>query len=159
METTRITLMLLLGLFTFSCSQAIDFEEERRLLLQSNELQRKAHFEGSPEILVAEMADTVHAVQRGVIREMTQPDMLKRWEDYFKRVKYSRWDDLQEPLIHISEDATLATVSVNKITISTLWDDPAAGIDTTYFAWTSEYKKQNGAWKIYKMTSTRVPKP
>ncbi len=159
METTRITLILFMGLMALSCSQAIDFEEERHLLLASNELQRKAHFEGSPEILVQEMADTVYTVQRGVIRSSTKPDMIKRWEAYFKRVKYSRWDDLQEPLIQISSDATLATVSVSKITISTLWDEPEAGIDTTYFAWTSEYKKLNGAWKIYKMTSTRIPKP
>ncbi|GAB5524059.1 MAG: hypothetical protein Roseis2KO_19310 [Roseivirga sp.] len=151
-------LMWLVMLSVLGCNAPVDSVEERRLLLASNERQKEAHFEGSPRLLLAEMADTVYTVQRGVISVATKPEMLQRWEAYFKSVKYSRWDDLREPLIHISADATQASVSVNKITVSTLIDDPAAGVDTTYFAWTSEYQKVNGAWKIYKITSTRVAK-
>ncbi len=158
MEITGKKLIGLMVLFVFGCNGQIDLEKERALLLASNERQKAAHFEGSPELLLAEMADTVYTVQRGVIRVTTKPEMLQRWEAYFKSVKYSQWDDLQEPLIHISADASQASVSVNKITVSTLVDDPAAGVDTTYFAWTSGYRKVNGAWKIYKITSTRVAK-
>lgn len=159
METTRNTLILLISLLAFSCAQPVDMEMETALLLESNELQRKAHFEGDPLMLVGEMADTVYVVQRGEIRVETKKDLLKRWEPYFKRVKYSKWDDLQEPVIHIAADASQASVSVNKITISTLFDDDTGAVDTTYFAWTSGYRKVNGVWKIYTMASTRVIKP
>lgn len=159
METTRITLILTLSLLVSSCAEPVDMEMEIALLLESNEIQRKAHFQGDPLLLVGEMDDTVYVVQRGKIRVETKKDLLKRWEPYFKRVKYSKWDDLQEPVIHIAADASQASVSVNKITVSTLFDDNTGAVDTTYFAWTSGYRKVSGVWKIYTMASTRVPKP
>lgn len=158
MEITRITLVVMSVLLTFSCSSTVDMEKERDMLLALNERQREAHFEGNPALMAQGMADTVYTVQRGNISVGTKPDMVKRWEAYFKTVKYSKWDDLQEPLIEISADGTLASMSVKKITVSTLVGDDSGAVDTTYFAWTSEYKKINGDWKIFKVTSTRVAK-
>lgn len=158
METTRITLIILLAMLTFSCNKPVDLAHERALLLASNERQREAHMNSDPSLLALGMADTVKTVQRGEIRVEAKAGMMKRWEAYFKTIEYSKWDDLQEPLIEISDDATLAWVSVKKITVSTLVDDLSQTIDTTYFAWTTGYRKIGGDWKVYSVTSTRVAK-
>jgi hypothetical protein len=158
METPGIKLIMLLLLLTFSCHQQVDMEKERLRILESNERQRRAHFEGNAGLLAQEMADTVYTVQRGDIRVETRIDMLARWKDYFEAVQYSKWDDLQPPVIHFSEDATMATLAVKKITVSRLVDNESSPIDTTFFAWTSGYKKVDGEWKIYTIASTRVPR-
>lgn len=148
----------MLAILTFSCSKSVDLEQERALLLEVNERQREAHMNSDPSLLALGMADTLRAVQRGEIRIETKSERMKRWDAYFKSIEYSQWDDLQEPLIEISEDATLAWMSVKKITVSTWVDDPSQAIDTTYFAWTTGFKKIKGDWKVYSVTSTRVAK-
>lgn len=146
-------ILLFLGLFLTACQAPADLDKERELLLLSNDNQRKAHMENDLDLLLADMADTVVTVQRGAIRLEAKSDMYERWQSYFASVKYLAWDDLEPPLIEVSKDGSLASVSVRKITIASFEDEP---IDTTYFAWTSSYKKVAGAWKIYRVTSTRV---
>lgn len=158
METSKFKPVMLLLLLTFSCHQQVEMEKERLHILESNERQRRAHFEGNAGLLAQEMADTVYTVQRGDIRVETRADMLARWKDYFQVVQYSIWDDMQPPVVHISQDATMATLAVKKITVSRLVDRESSPIDTTFFAWTSGYKKVDGVWKIYTIASTRVPK-
>ncbi len=146
-------ILLFLGLVMVSCHAPADIERDRELLLLSNENQKMAHMQNNPDLLLADMADTVVTVQRGGIRIEAKSDMYERWQNYFASVKYLAWDDLEPPQIEVSKDGSLASVSVRKITIASFENEP---IDTTYFAWTSSYKKINGVWKIYKVTSTRV---
>jgi len=144
---------LLLAIMVLSCTKTVDLEQDRALLLAANESQRKAHMENNPDLLLAGMADTVITVQRGQFRVEAKADMYGRWQDYFASVKYYAWDDLEPPVVEISKDGSLASVSVRKITIGSYEQEP---IDTTYFAWTTGYKKVDGAWKVYKVTSTRT---
>lgn len=136
-----------------ACHQSIDLSHDRELLLASNEQQRRAHMENAPGLLSAEMADTVITVQRGQYRIESRENMEVRWENYFASVKYLAWDDLEPPHIEISKDGSLASVSVRKMTIASM---NGGLIDITFFAWTTGYKKISGAWRIYKVTSTRV---
>ena len=158
MENARIKAALLISLVICSCQQPVDLDKERSLILESNNRHREAHFSGDYELMMQDMADTVFIVQRGDTRIETMDMMLKRWEAYFAVVKYSRWDDLQPPKIDISKDASMATMSVKKITVSTRETSEGLIPDTTYFAWTCMFKKIQGEWKIYSMASTRVPK-
>ena len=147
----------LLGLIVFllimGCQAPTDHARDRELLLQSNENQRRAHMENNADLLLAEMADTLTTVQRGAIRIEAKGDMYGRWQSYFASVKYLAWDDLEPPIIELANDGSLASVSVRKITIAS---SDGAPVDTTFFAWTSNYRKINGAWKIYQVTSTRM---
>ena len=131
-------------------------EEEKKLLI-SNEIQRRAHMENDASLLVSQIADTLITVQRGKVRVESNEAIKKRFESYFKTVKYLKWDDVVPPVIHISEDGTMATVIVEKITQarhleqSGDWGEPSE----THFAWAAIYQKVEGEWKITTITSTR----
>jgi hypothetical protein len=127
-------------------------------LLESNEIQRRAHMTNDAALLVGEISDTMTSVQNGKVSISTNKEVRERFESYFSTVKYSKWDDLKPPIVTISEDGKMATVVFQKLTEAVHkdengnWSEPSS----TTFAWTSLYKKINGKWKIVSNTSTRV---
>lgn len=145
-------LIIVFALALSACQEQSRLENDVNLLLASNERQRQAHMENNADLLVAEMANNVLTVQRGELKSYNQKELEARWRGYFARVKYEVWDDLEPPIINVSEDGSLASVAVRKMTVGSLDNQP---IDTTYFAWVSNYRKIKGQWKIYQMASTR----
>lgn len=142
-------LCLFLALAT-SCSQ-VDVEAERAILLQINEKQRTAHMTNDAALLVNSMADSVITVDGGNIYRSSRQQVQDRFTAYFKTVKYFKWDDMEAPVIHIAPGGTMATVSVRKEVVAESIEEPR---DTTVFAWTSVYRKEGDAWKMYSITST-----
>ncbi|KAA3623229.1 MAG: hypothetical protein DWQ02_24825 [Bacteroidetes bacterium] len=134
------------------------FETDKTALLNSNEIQRQAHMENDASLLVSQIADTLVTVQRGNVRTESNTTIKQRFEAYFKTVKYLKWDDISPPVIHISEDGTMATVIVEKITQAKHLDESGnwGEASETTFAWTSTYQKISGQWLIISVTSTRV---
>lgn len=134
------------------------FKSDYMALLKSNEIQRIAHLTNNANLLVGEIADTMISVQNGKVIYQTNEEVRNRFENYFKSVRYEKWDDLEPPLISISDDGSLATVVLQKETVGSdldqnnLWSTPSR----TVFAWTSVYRKIKGKWKIVSNTSTRI---
>ena len=141
---------LLIVLIISACSQ-IDQEREKSALLAINNEQREAHMSNDAGLLVSSMADSVISIDSGEITVVSKSDMEQRFASYFSTVKYSAWDDLVPPSISISNDGSLATMSVKKRTITS---SNGSHADTTIFAWTSAFKKVNKQWKMYSITST-----
>lgn len=128
---------------------------EQQKLLDSNKAQRIAHLENNAEMLTNELCENVCEVSGGNVRHLKRSEMLERFSQYFQAVKYYKWDDLEEPIITVSPDGMLATVIVKKITVAKMNpNSPNAEIGATQFAWTSNYRKINGEWKIFQITST-----
>lgn len=140
--------------FMFYCSpvQKDKGKSDKVLLLESNQRQRQAHMTNNADMLVEELYDTIWSVQNGNININTRQEVQDRFNQYFDIVKYYKWDDVSEPVIRISDDGTLATVSVKKLTTARFGAD--APISATLFAWTSSYRKVEDNWKIYQTTST-----
>lgn len=156
----KLIIPLFLISIIISCQPAtvpVDLEKERTLLLQSDDIQRTAHLKGDANMLANEVADTIWSVQFGDINASSRSDLAERFGAYFPNVKYEKWDNLETPLINISKDGSLATVSVKKIVIAASKTEEGnwTAADTTIFAWTAAYKKEAGNWKIYSTTSTR----
>ncbi len=64
-------------------------------------------------------------------------------------MEFIKWDDIAEPIIKFSNDHTLAYVIVQKQVILETKDSTGkTAIDTTNFAWTSIYRKQQNEWKL-----------
>ncbi len=140
-----------------SCQSTVDLELERQLLLESNEIQRTAHMENDASMLVSQIADEMTSVQFGDITLSSVSNVEQRFTNYFKTVKYSKWDDLEDPHITISPDGQLATMLVKKIIeTAPVIGDSTGSFSSTQFAWGSLYKKVGGQWKIYANISTRV---
>lgn len=147
MNKSKVLIFFLL----VSCSPKTELQNEKNKLLKINEEQRTAHMTNDAEMLVRSMADSLISVDSGNISVNSKEQVQNRFNNYFSMVKYVEWDDLSEPLIEISDDGSLATMSVKKRTIIL---DNSGTEDTTIFAWTSAFKKIGDDWKMFSITST-----
>ena len=101
-----LALALLLALF---CpAQKVDLEKERAALLEVHKTDRRAHFETDVELLLKHSAEEFIYVGNGKISRSTRAEMKATFEDYFRNAKYDEWDDLEPPIVRISDDATMA---------------------------------------------------
>ena len=147
-------------LTTFAgCKHVYGPEEKTKdiaALLHLNENQRQAHLTGSAKMLVNEIADTMITVSRGQVHKNSNEEIYNRFNNYFASVEYIKWDDLEEPVINISDDGTFAEMIVKKIILAKYknekgeWEKGA-----TLFSWSAAHKKINNRWKIISNTSTR----
>ncbi len=146
-----ITMLFCLTLATSARSQT-----SRELLLESNEIQRRAHMENDAALLVSQIADSMLSIQKGEISTVSNAQIQARFENYFKSVKYTKWDDLQEPIIQVSDDGKWAVMFVKKF-LDLQYRDKDGNLGDHHFAqyaWESQYRKINGVWKITSITST-----
>ena len=138
---------------TYTSSQK---SKDIQKLSELNQNQRQAHLTGNAKMLVDEIADTMTTVSRGQVYKNSNEEIYNRFSNYFKSVEYIKWDDLEEPIINISEDGSFAEMIVKKIILlrykneTDEWEKGA-----TLFSWSASHKKINGAWKIISNTSTR----
>ncbi len=138
------------------CSVKPDLEAEKRKLLNLHEKARTAHFDKNVQGFLAEQADEFLNIQNGDITRPTKEQRENRVRAYFDRVTFDTWDDVEPPVIEISDDATLANTFVKKLVVLKLKDESGkVSFDTTHFAWTTTYKKLDGNWRLIAVTSTR----
>lgn len=148
MKKSPICILLL---FSIACSDKVDISAEKKTILSINEEQRTAHMTNNAQLLVKSIADTLVTIDSGEIYINSNQQVLNQFSNYFSGVKYLEWDDLREPIIDISADGSLATLSVIKRTIT---EGQNKLNDTTVFAWTSVFKKIEKEWKMVSITST-----
>lgn len=148
MKKSPICILLL---FSIACSDKVDISAEKKTILSINEEQRTAHMTNNAQLLVKSIADTLVTIDSGEIYINSNQQVLNQFSNYFSGVKYLEWDDLMEPIIDISADGSLATMSVKKGTITAGQNEER---DTTQFAWTSVFKKIEKEWKMVSITST-----
>ncbi len=138
-----------------ACRTAPDLQKEeaeiRRLLRQ----ERTAHFNRDTALFISEFADSMISVNRGVVSAPTRDEHRRRIGKYFSTVRFLMWDDIAEPFIRFSSDATMAyAVIQKKLILSRQGDDGLTVTDTSEYAWVSIYRKYNGEWKVECNTST-----
>ena len=149
--------LILAAGFLSACSSVPDLRKEKAALLHLLQQERKAHFERNTDLFMAEFADSMIHVNRGIVSAPSKAEHKERIGKYFGRVRFIKWDDVAEPLIRFSSDATLAYAIVQKIVILSYPDPERAGkslTDTTEYAWLSIYRKQKGEWKAECNAST-----
>ena len=112
------------------------------------------------------LADDCASVDSGRLVRAGPAASLARIRQYFGAVAFLEWDDIEPPEVKVSDDGSLATMTVrNRVTVI-----PAAAAArpraeqlgqavTTIFAWTEVLEKREGAWKVTLVTSTREPDP
>ena len=157
----RILILLIIsGLMLTSCDspKVVDLEAEKAKILEMHHDQRDFHFNKDSIAFAAQFSDQFIAVNRGKITSPTREQSIARYHAYFSSVEFEKWDDLAEPIIHFSEDATLAYTIVDKIVqVSYEVEGAEPIVDSTHFAWTTIYRKYGAEWKIDCVTSTEVP--
>lgn len=136
---------------------AVDLEQEERELLRLAESARAAHIAYDAAALVAPHADAFVSVSDGQVHRPSKAESLAMFRRYFEGVVFKMWDDIAPPVVTLSNDATLATVLVQKRVRHTPKAEPGGPVTETNWAWVETWRKQDGAWRMEMIVSTSQP--
>ncbi len=123
-------------------------------------LQRVAHLTYNAELLVGLQADGFTVIDGGRVDRPTRELSRALFERYFQSVRFMAWDDIEPPVITMSEDGRMATVVVTKLvrTVARAQaQNPDAGITETRFAWLEAWRLGSDGWRMIQLASTRQP--
>jgi hypothetical protein len=149
MKLLSITIFLFISQYFFSCISKPDLRKEKEAIVSMLKTERKAHFERNVDLFISEFADGMISVNKGAVNTPTKEQHKERIGKYFGSVQFIKWDDTAEPIIRFSDDGSLAYAIVQKDVILSYPDSAGkAFYDTTHYAWTSIYRKQNDEWKV-----------
>jgi hypothetical protein len=125
----------------------VDLAGEVEQLLRIHESDRRAHFETNAKRLMEHAADEFVSVSNGKIQRPTRAESLQFFEEYFKGAKYYEWDDLEPPIVRVSDDASMAWMIVRTRVrrVQTQSDGKAAERRFVY-AGIMAYEKKGGRW-------------
>jgi hypothetical protein len=91
-------------------SATIDLEAARRELLALHEADRLAHFTTDAARMGSGAAASFLAVSGGRVDALTPEAQRQFFEGYFAGARYEAWDDLEPPVVRVSDDGSLAFV-------------------------------------------------
>lgn len=148
----QLSLFLLLVIL-ISCHSPINFENEKKTILLLDEQAREHHFKKDAAALVKNLSKNFLAINKGTISQPAIDESYQQFDRYFKSVEFVKWDNVKEPVVRFSDDASLAYVCIDKLVILKLKDEHEK-LDTTHFAWLSVYRKSKGEWKLDCIAST-----
>ena len=152
-------LIRLLGLSLFvlvlAQCQRYDKKDDYNKLLNLQKQQKKAHLNYNAEMFIDMFDDNIIQIRNGRISSRTKEESLKRVNRYFNSVKFETWDDIEPPIIKISEDGKMAYVIVHKeIILSYMSKDGKENVERNELAWLEVWEKKNDEWKYVAAAST-----
>lgn len=120
--------------------------------------QQEAHLTGNAELLVSIFAEDFMNIDSGMINTPTKEQATVRFQSYFDRVEFIAWDNIEEPVINISKDETMAYVIVQKFVHLKIPQPDGSEIESkTNFVWMEVWEKMDGTWKMKAIASTDKP--
>lgn len=141
--------LLVTILLLAACNSKPDLSKEKQTILSMLQTERKAHFDRNVDLFMSEFAEGMVSVNKGEVTIATKELNKERIGKYFGSVQFLKWDDTAEPIIRFSDDGSLAYAIVQKDVIVTYPNGTGKAFnDTTHYAWSSIYRKQNGEWKV-----------
>jgi hypothetical protein len=150
--------LLMLAPFLYGCGPGVDLAAERAELMRIHELKREAHLGKDASRIAALISDDFLNIARGEITHQTQDDMIARLQPYLDRSTFLAWDDIEEPVIRISDDGTMAFVVILKdVHLTQQGENGETEEGRWTFAWTETYEKRDGQWRLTTVTSTDKP--
>ena len=93
----------------------VDLEKEKAKLLDTHAKNRKALVERHADTLVAHNADPYTHVIRGNINQWEE--MRQSYADGFQNMLHYQCDDLEPPVIQVSQDASMAWMITRRINL------------------------------------------
>lgn len=126
--------------------------------LQLHYQDRAAHFNRDAKKIFAAFSDEYVSVGNGRVRTPDQASGQKRLQNYFDSSTFLEWDDVNPPIIRVSDDATMAYVIVNKkVRLLSKDESGKEREEIEVFAWVSTFRKVDGKWKLTMVVSTNTP--
>ena len=112
-------------------------------LLELHQRDRQAHLSGDAELLASGVAEMLVDSSRGGIQRLSRDEFRERFADYFGRVRYSRWDAIEAPVVSVSADGSQAWIAIHiEADLATL-DGEARRFESS---WIAAYEKRADGW-------------
>jgi hypothetical protein len=122
-------------------------------LLELHERDRRAHLGGDATLLASGVADVLVDSSRGGVQRLSRDEFRARFADYFERVRYSRWDDLEPPIVSVSPDGSQAWMAVHIGADLTTLDAEARRFESS---WIAAYEKRGDGWLMVGIGSSVI---
>lgn len=136
----------------------IDLDQERAALLEIHARDRQAHFATDPAMLAEHQGENFIYVGNGEITNIPYAEFLARFSNSFANAKYFEWDDLEPPIVQVSEDATMAWMIVrNRVFKKQTQPDGSETERKFIYAGIMTYEKRDGKWFRVANVSTFAP--
>jgi hypothetical protein len=155
-------LLLLLSFITVTAfapaGTLADLESEKAELMRLHRAHREAHFKTDADMLMARSPEVLISVSRGKVHRSSREEGRKRFVEYFRGAKYYEWDDMEEPTVRVSDDASMAWM-ITRLKVRRVQRD-AAGVEREerfVYAGLTTYEKRGGKWMRVANASTFEP--
>ena len=129
---------------------APDLAAERETLLELHRQGIRAHIELDADAIARDHGDDFVSAYRGRIDRMTRAEARQFFTEYFKGATYPQYEDLEPPIIRISDDASMAWI-LSRTRVRRRQD----GKERTFvYAGMMAYEKRDGRWNRVGNAST-----
>jgi hypothetical protein len=130
-------------------------EQARQELLALHAHDRQAHFATDSDTLVTPFAESIIDVRNGFVQRVSREDKRQDFEQYFKNATYYEWDDLEPPIVQVSQDASLGWMITRTKVRRTQLDDAGATHEREFiYAGIMTYEQREGEWLCTANVST-----
>ncbi len=143
------TLILLFVAWAASANAqaSADLEKEKAELLRLHKSDREAHFKTDVDALLANSPEQFISVGRGKINRSSKDDVRKMFTGYFRDAKYHEWDDVEEPIVRVSNDASMAwMITRTRVRRVQKQADGTEKEEKFVYAGIMTYEKRDGRW-------------
>jgi len=143
-----------LFVFIISCQNPIDIELEKENIKAQFDLVTQAHFEKNANLFYQPNLNQWIDIRSGQITTREKKETILATQNYLDNMEFKQILTRDEPIIEISEDATLATYSNSATIKGLLNNEPVFWV----VAWQSTVRKTNEDWKIISTVNTEATK-
>src|SRR5262249_12296928 len=129
-------------------------QSEKDQVLALHEQARKAHLQGDAALLADSVADQLVSVQAGEGETLSRDELRRQFEDRFRKVKYSLWEDVLPPSIHVSSDDKMAWMVIQIHARYRERNGETLGEEHEFrSSWIATFEKQQGRWRMTAISS------
>jgi hypothetical protein len=111
-------------------------------------------------LLLERSSEEMLFVSEGEIRLTAKAEQQQMLADYFRDAKYDEWEDLEEPIVRVSDDGSMAWMITRLRVRRTQRDATGAERERAFvYAGIMTYEKVNGEWlKVANVSTFEPPK-
>ena len=147
MKSLTLILLVVACATCASAQSSADLEMEKAELLRLHQSSREAHFKTDVDALLQNSPEEMISVSRGKISRPSKEDARKMFTGYFRDAKYYEWDDVEEPIVRVSNDASMAwMITRTKVRRVQRKADGAEQEEKFIYAGIMTYEKRDGRW-------------
>ena len=158
MRRISVVMSVLALVVLTGCGQDPELEEYRKEILSLHASFIEAHLEKDAAFLAKPTADDYLSVARGEVVKMSAAEVEARLAPYLAATEFSFYTDLEDPIVGISDDGSIAwsIVQVRVAGTRTGEGDETSSFDTRW-AWLTLYRRDGDGWQRIADVSTNRP--